>query len=779
MKVSSLFCALLATLHAASALAQPPAAAQGKKFALLVGVRQYDQNELRSLPYSEADVTELGRVLKEADYQPDNVVLLTQTLGAENARFLPLAANIRKELRLLLRNRGRGDTVVIAFAGHGIQFKKDQEQFFCPMDARLSDKNTLISIREVYKELEKCHASVRLLLVDACRNNPQTDRARSSAEVEIESVTRPAVQEPPGGVAALFSCQGGEKAFEHEELRHGVFFHFIIEGLRGQADADHDRKVDLDELMLYAKKQVPEYVRTKLGAVQTPESRGLTAGVVPIINLDKLRRASLGVIAGARELLSKEKQEAMPPGYLIEGVDTGSTAEKAGLLAGDVIVALEHHQIKNTSDLTAFMIPLGPGTEISLEVWRDGQVRTIKCELQERPDAARLALIYRREAEEGKTWAQRNLARMYRDGEGVPQNDVEAARWFRRAAEGGDAQAENSLAWHYSRGRGLPADQNQAFTWYKKAAEQGYRIAQNNVAIRYASGRGVTKDVAESARWRQKAADNGYAAAQYSLARLYLNGQGVPKSDQEAMKWAESAAAQDYPPALRMCGWMYGTGRGATQDLSKAVEWYRKAVDHRLPQAYGDLASCYLTGKGVGKNVEEALRLYQEGADLRDSECQYRLGAIYEEGKMAPKNLVEAANLYRAAAGAKQLDAQYRMGLCLASGKGVTKNDAEALTWYRKAAERGHARACHELAICYRDGKNGVVQSDADALKWSRLAADKGLAPAQYLLGSLFEQGRGTPKNIKEATTWYRKAAAQNDPQAKARLAELAKKGSK
>ena len=779
MKAFSLFCACLATLQAATAFGQSTAAAQGKKYALLVGVRQYDQNELRSLPFSEADVTELGRVLKEAEYLPDNVVLMTQTLGAENSRYLPLAANIRKELRLLLRNRGRGDTVLIALAGHGVQFKKNADQYFCPMDAQLSDKNTLISIGEIYKELEKCHASVRLLLVDACRNNPQTERARSAGEVEIESVTRPPAQEPPGGVAALFSCKGGEKAFEHEELRHGVFFHFIIEGLRGKADADHDRKVDLDELMLYAKKQVPEYVRTKLGAVQTPENRGLTAGVVPIINLDKLRRAALGITAGVWEIVPKEIHEKMPPGYLIEGVHAGSAAEKAGLKAGDVIVAVEGHPLKNNSELASILLPFGPGSEVSLNVWRDGKVETRKCSLEERADAARTAQAYRKEADEGKPWAQRNLARFYRDGEGIPQNDGEAAKWFRKAAEQGDAQAQNSLAWLYQRGRGVPADQAQAFEWYKKAADTGYRIAQNHLASMYELGKGTTKDIAEAARWRQKSAENGYASAQYNLARIYLSGQGVSRNEQEAMKWAQKAAAQNYPPALRLCGRMFERGQGAPKDSAKAVEWYRKAVEHGYPQAYSDLAPYYLTGKDVAKDTAEAVRLYQEGADLRDAKSQDQLGVIYEEGKLAPKNLVEAANLYRAAAEANQLEAQYRLGSCLAAGRGVAKNETEAVRWYRKAADRGHSRACLALAICYRDGKTGVGQSDAEALKWSRKAAEKGLASGQYLLGSLLEQGRGTQKNLKEATSWYRKAAAQNDPQAKARLAELTKKSSK
>ena len=70
---------VLAAVVGASGFSQEP----GEKFALLVGVRKYDPNELRSLPYSEADVTELAQVLKSGGYKPGNVVLMTQTAGAD------------------------------------------------------------------------------------------------------------------------------------------------------------------------------------------------------------------------------------------------------------------------------------------------------------------------------------------------------------------------------------------------------------------------------------------------------------------------------------------------------------------------------------------------------------------------------------------------------------------------------------------------------------------------------------------------------------------------
>ena len=42
-------------------------------------------------------------------------------------------------------------------------------------------------------------------------------------------------------------------------------------------------------------------------------------------------------------------------------------------------------------------------------------------------------------AEQGDAPAKNNLGRMYAFGEGVPENDAEAVRWYRLAAE--DAQA--------------------------------------------------------------------------------------------------------------------------------------------------------------------------------------------------------------------------------------------------------------------------------------------------------------------------------------------------
>ena len=79
----------------------------------------------------------------------------------------------------------------------------------------------------------------------------------------------------------------------------------------------------------------------------------------------------------------------------------------------------------------------------------------------------------RHAAERGDVDAQYNLGVMYAAGEGVPQDDVEAVRWYRLAAEQGDVDAHLALGLVYAAGEGVPQDDVEAVRWYRLAAEQG------------------------------------------------------------------------------------------------------------------------------------------------------------------------------------------------------------------------------------------------------------------------------------------------------------------
>src|SRR5690349_10104118 len=88
-------------------------------------------------------------------------------------------------------------------------------------------------------------------------------------------------------------------------------------------------------------------------------------------------------------------------------------------------------------------------------------------------------------------------------------------------AEQGDAQAQLELGFMYSKGKGVPQDFVQAVRWYRKSAEQGYANAQYNLCHAYLDGRGVPQDYKEAERWCRRAAEQGNARGQVGLGILY------------------------------------------------------------------------------------------------------------------------------------------------------------------------------------------------------------------------------------------------------------------
>ena len=121
------------------------------------------------------------------------------------------------------------------------------------------------------------------------------------------------------------------------------------------------------------------------------------------------------------------------------------------------------------------------------------------------------------------------------------QTDVEA---LRARAEQGNAPAQRALGFSYANGQGVPQSEAEAVKWWRKAAEQGDAYAQFNLGGAYANGEGVPQDYAEAAWWIRRAAEQGNTEAQGDLGAMYFEGIGVPQDDAEAVKWIRKAAEQ-------------------------------------------------------------------------------------------------------------------------------------------------------------------------------------------------------------------------------------------
>ena len=83
-------------------------------------------------------------------------------------------------------------------------------------------------------------------------------------------------------------------------------------------------------------------------------------------------------------------------------------------------------------------------------------------------------------AEQGNATAQYSLGFKYANGNGVPENDAEAVKWFRLAAEQGLAMAQFNLGIMYANGDGVPQNNIRAYVWWSVAATQGDEDARGN-----------------------------------------------------------------------------------------------------------------------------------------------------------------------------------------------------------------------------------------------------------------------------------------------------------
>jgi hypothetical protein len=69
---------------------------------------------------------------------------------------------------------------------------------------------------------------------------------------------------------------------------------------------------------------------------------------------------------------------------------------------------------------------------------------------------------------------------MYQNGQGVPQDDKTAVKWYRLAAEQGNASAQNNLGVMYGNGTGVIQDNVYAHMWWNIAASSGDKDASEN-----------------------------------------------------------------------------------------------------------------------------------------------------------------------------------------------------------------------------------------------------------------------------------------------------------
>ena len=97
-------------------------------------------------------------------------------------------------------------------------------------------------------------------------------------------------------------------------------------------------------------------------------------------------------------------------------------------------------------------------------------------------------------AEAGVADAQALYGQLLLDGDGVPQDQQDAVRWFDRAARQGHVMAMNMMGRCYDLGWGVAIDKVRASQWFKAASDRGLEWGMYNYATALTLGAGVPED---------------------------------------------------------------------------------------------------------------------------------------------------------------------------------------------------------------------------------------------------------------------------------------------
>lgn len=244
-----------------------------KRWAVVVGVGEYDSQEIPDLEFAPADARAVRDFLESDAAGPFDEVLYLENERATGAAM-------REALFVFLQQADWDDLVVIYYAGHGAPDPgRPDNLYLLPTDAELGSlAATGFPMWDVKTALRRQIAAERVIVIaDACH---------SAGTADGETVGGGEANYIAGGFANLFTpsrrlmmTAADTNEFSLEDQRwggHGVFTHFMLDGLKGAGDADDNGIVTFTELF----KHVSDNVREATSGRQNPQMSGF--GDIPL-----------------------------------------------------------------------------------------------------------------------------------------------------------------------------------------------------------------------------------------------------------------------------------------------------------------------------------------------------------------------------------------------------------------------------------------------------------------------------------------------------------------
>jgi len=258
--------------------AKAPEKRSGQLYAVVIGISHYGHGgAVSDLRYADKDAESFLEFLKSkagGQVSDANVTVLLNEQAT--------TVNVRKALFTFLTVAQPQDTVAIYIAGHGAQDPHDPRNLYLlTADSDPNDMGgtafPMWQLQDVFSRILK---SKRVITIaDTCHSYGFSGQ-RTSGEGNNLINQYIAHYAGSGQRAVITASDISEPSYEDAKWGggHGVFTYYLLKGLQGEADANHDGTVTAGELFAYLQRSVPGATESK----QHPRAQGGLASMMPV-----------------------------------------------------------------------------------------------------------------------------------------------------------------------------------------------------------------------------------------------------------------------------------------------------------------------------------------------------------------------------------------------------------------------------------------------------------------------------------------------------------------
>lgn len=238
----------------------------GERWAVVIGISSYADKNVTPLRYAHRDARSFYDFLLSdgaglGGFKRENVRLLIDADATTR--------NIRVALREFLKSATSDDVVYIYFAGHGAPDPdRTNDLYLVAYDTRIdSIASTGVPMSDISEATRRVYAQDLIVIVDACHSGGVGDVSGTRGEI-TNAINKAFLERLASTAPSKVVMTASEESQVSREGPqwgggHGVFTHFLLQGLQGGADeeGDGDGIVTLGELFEYARSHVSRETR--------------------------------------------------------------------------------------------------------------------------------------------------------------------------------------------------------------------------------------------------------------------------------------------------------------------------------------------------------------------------------------------------------------------------------------------------------------------------------------------------------------------------------------